>query len=177
MASPRRGALGRFASMNLPRRLALDLHCAFLIVRGGSPAAAVVVCADGSPSSLRISLSLQKLLPAVKGPVDLICARRPDDPKAESDKAQHCLNQAYQWLTRCGKQVRVLQPEGNKRFELIRGRPPVATRSSSWGKASYHVRRRTLVLLAIHSVLPHRLELPHGQACQRAKPLCLRRPS
>ena len=149
MASPRRGALGRFASMNLPRRLALDLSCAFLIVRGGSLDSRFVVCTDGSPSSLRIFPLLQKLMPAVKGPVDLIYARRPDDPKAESDKAQHCLNQAYQWLTRCGKQVRVLQPEGNKRFELILAAAGCDSVIVMGESHMHDIRRRTLGTLGI----------------------------
>jgi nucleotide-binding universal stress UspA family protein len=118
-------------------------------VRGGSPDSRFVVCADGSPSSLRIFPLLQKLLPAVKGPVDLIYARRPDDPKAESDKAQHCLNQAYQWLTRCGKQVRVLQPQGNKRFELILAAAGCDSVIVMGESHMHDIRRRTLGTLGI----------------------------
>lgn len=149
IAAPRRGALGRFAPMNVPRRLALDLHCSCLVVRGGTPDSRFVVCADGSPSSRRIFPLLQKILPAVKGPVDLICARRPDDPEAESEKAERCLAQAHEWLRRCGKLVRVLQPEGKKRFELILA----AAGSDSvivMGESHMHdVRRRTLGTLPI----------------------------
>ena len=149
IAAPRRGALGRFAPMNVPRRLALDLHCSFLVVRGGTPDARFVVCADGSPSSRRIFPLFQKILPAITGPVDLICARRPDDPRAESEQAEHCLAQAGEWLRRCGKSVRVLQPEGKKRFELILA----AAGSDSvivMGESHMHdVRRRTLGTLPI----------------------------
>ena len=149
IAAPRRGTLGRFAPMNLPRRLALDLHCSFLVVRGGTPDSRFVVCADGSPSSRRIFPLLQKMLPAIRGPVDLMCARRPDDPRADSEKAEHCLAQAHEWLRRCGKSVRVLQPEGKKRFELILA----AAGSDSiivMGESHMHdVRRRTLGTLPI----------------------------
>jgi nucleotide-binding universal stress UspA family protein len=149
IAAPRRGAFGRFAPMNVPRRLALDLHCSFLVVRGGTPDARFVVCADGSPSSRRIFPLFQKILPAITGPVDLICARRPDDPRAESEQAEHCLAQAGEWLRRCGKSVRVLQPEGKKRFELILA----AAGSDSvivMGESHMHdVRRRTLGTLPI----------------------------
>ena len=149
IAAPRRGALGRFAPMNVPRRLALDLHCSFLVVRGGTPDSRFVVCADGSPSSRRIFPLLQKILPAIAGPVDLIYARRPDDPRVDSEKAEHCLAQAHEWLSRCGKSVRVLQPEGKKRFELILE----AAGSDSvivMGESHMHdVRRRTLGTLPI----------------------------
>jgi nucleotide-binding universal stress UspA family protein len=149
IAAPRRGALGRFAAMNVPRQLALDLHCSFLVVRGGTPDARFVVCADGSPSSRRIFPLFQKILPAITGPIDLICARRPDEPRAESEKAEHCLAQAREWLSRCGKSVRVLQPEGKKRFELIleaAGSDAVIV----MGESHMHdVRRRTLGTLPL----------------------------
>jgi nucleotide-binding universal stress UspA family protein len=152
IAAPRRGALGRFAPMNVPRRLALDLHCSFLVVRGWTADARFVVCVDGSPSSRRIFPLFQKILPAVTGPIDLICARRPDDPRAESEQAEHCLAQAGEWLRRCGKSVRVLQPEGKKRFELILE----AAGSESvivMGESHMHdVRRRTLGTLPIKVV-------------------------
>jgi nucleotide-binding universal stress UspA family protein len=152
IAAPRRGALGRFAPMNVPRQLALDLHCSFLVVRGGTPDARFVVCADGSPSSRRIFPLFQKILPAVTGPIDLICARRPDEPRDESELAEHWLAQAGEWLSRCGKSVRVLQPEGKKRFELILE----AAGSDSvivMGESHMHdVRRRTMGTLPIKVV-------------------------
>ncbi|TFG42898.1 MAG: hypothetical protein E4H48_03535 [Syntrophobacterales bacterium] len=149
IAAPRRGALGRFAAMNVPRQLALDLHCSFLVVRGGTPDSRFVVCADGSPSSRRIFPLFQKIQPAISGPVDLIWARRPDEPMAENEKAEHCLAQAHAWLSRCGKSVRVLQPEGKKRFELIleaAGSDAVIV----MGESHMHdVRRRTLGTLPL----------------------------
>ena len=63
IAAPRRGALGRFAPMNIPRKLALDLNCSFMVVRGGSADSRLLVCADGSPSSRRIFPFLKRLLP------------------------------------------------------------------------------------------------------------------
>jgi nucleotide-binding universal stress UspA family protein len=144
IASPRRGALGRFAPMNLPRKLALDLHCSFWISRGGSPDSRCAVCVDGSPSSRRIFTLLQKLLPALAGPVELICALRPDDSEQEEATAERCLEQAAAWIQRQGKTVQVLKPRGKKRFELI-----LAAAGSSalivMGESHMHdVRRRTL---------------------------------
>ncbi|HSO63273.1 MAG TPA: universal stress protein [Desulfobacterales bacterium] len=149
IAALRRGAFGRFAPMNVPRQMALDLHCSFLIVRGGTPASRFMVCADGSPSSRRIFTFLQKIQPAITGPVELICARRPDEPEADRAKAEHFLAQARAWLSRCGKSVRVLQPEGKKRFELIleaAGSDAVIV----MGESHMHdVRRRTLGTLPL----------------------------
>ncbi len=144
IASPRRGALGRFAPMNVPRKLALDLHCSFWIARGGSPDSRCVICADGSPSSRRIFTLFRELLPALPGPVDLVCARRPDDSAQDVETADRCLEQASAWLMRRGKTVRVLKPEGKKRFELI-----LAAAGSDavivMGESHMHdVRRRTL---------------------------------
>jgi nucleotide-binding universal stress UspA family protein len=144
IASPRRGALGRFAPMNLPRRLALDLHCSFWIARGGSPDSRLVVCADGSPSSRRIFTLLQRLLPALPGPVDLLCARRPGDSAEQAETAEHYLAKAAQWLRRQGKPVRVLTPEGKKRAELILSAAG-ADALIIMGESHMHdVRRRTL---------------------------------
>jgi nucleotide-binding universal stress UspA family protein len=149
IASPRRGALGQFAPMNVPRKLALDLHCSFWIARGGSPDSRCAVCADGSPSSRRIFSLLQKLLPALSGPVDLICACRPDDSEQEVETADHCLERAAAWLVRQGKTVRVLKPQGKKRFELILS----AAGSDAlivMGESHMHdVRRRTLGSLSM----------------------------
>mgnify|MGYP001072443950 FL=1 len=144
VAAPRRGALGRFAPMNVPRKLALDLHCSFWIARGGAADGRCAVCADGSPSSRRIFTLLQKLLPALSGPVDLVFARRPDDSEQDVATADRCLEKAAAWLMRQGKTVQVLRPHGQKRFELIlsaAGSDAVIV----MGESHMHdVRRRTL---------------------------------
>jgi nucleotide-binding universal stress UspA family protein len=153
IAAPRRGSLGRFAPMNLPRRLALDLHCSFLVVRGGMPDSRYVVCADGSASSRRIFPFLKRLLPAVRSPIDLICVQKPDPDPKEVEQAEHCLNLANAWLTRCGKEVKVLQPRGVKRFKVIleaAGNDAIIV----MGESHMHdVRRRTLGALPM-KVLP-----------------------
>ena len=153
ISAPRRGPLGRFAPMNLPRKLALDLHCSFLVVRGGMPDSRYVVCADGSPSSRRIFPIFKRLLPAVRGPIDLICVQKPDPDPQEVEQAAHCLTLANAWLTRCGKDVTVRQPRGSKRFKVIleaAGNDAIIV----MGESHMHdVRRRTLGTLPM-KVLP-----------------------
>jgi len=153
IAAPRRGSLGRFAPMNLPRKQALDLHCSFLVVRGGMPDSRYVVCADGSASSRRIFPFFKRLLPAVRSPIDLICVQKPDPDPKEVEQAEHCLNLANAWLTRCGKEVKVLQPRGVKRFKVIleaAGNDAIIV----MGESQMHdVRRRTLGTLPM-KVLP-----------------------
>jgi nucleotide-binding universal stress UspA family protein len=153
VAAPRRGALGRFAPMNTPRKLALDLHCSFLVVRGGTPDSRFVVGADGSPSSRRIFPFLRKLLPAIRGPIDLICVQKPEPDPKEVAQAEHCLNLANEWLTRCGKAVKVSQPRGAKRYQVIleaAGSDAIIV----MGESHMHdVRRRTLGTLPM-KVLP-----------------------
>lgn len=144
IASPRRGAFGRFVSMNVPRKLALNLHCSFWIARGGSPDSRCAVCVDGSPSSRRIFTLLQKLLPALSGPVDLICALRPDDSEQDVKTADRCLEQAAAWLMRQGKTVQVLKPQGKKRFELILAAAGSAAVVIMGESHMHDVRRRTL---------------------------------
>jgi nucleotide-binding universal stress UspA family protein len=153
ISAPRRGPLGRFAPMNLPRKLALDLHCSFLVVRGGTPDSRYVICADGSPSSRRIFPFLKRMLPAVRGHIDLICVQKPDPDPKEVEQAEHCLTLANAWLTRCGKVVSVRQPRGPKRFKVI-----LETAGSDaiivMGESHKHdVRRRTLGTLPM-KVLP-----------------------
>lgn len=153
VAAPRRGSLGRFAPMNVPRKLALGLHCSFLVVRAGTPDSRYVVCADGSPSSRRIFPFLKKLLPAIRGAIDLICVQKMiPDPK-EVEQAEHCLSLANEWLVRCGKTVRVLQPRGAKRYRVIleeSGEDAIIV----MGESHMHdVRRRTVGTLPM-KVLP-----------------------
>ncbi len=144
LAAPRRGPLGRFAPMNVPRRLALDLHASFLVVRGGVPDSRYLVCADGSPSSRRIFPFLKKLLPAIRGTVDLVCVQKPQPERKDIEQAEHCLHMAQEWLTRCGKAVTVSQPRASKRFQLIleaAGNDSIIV----MGESHMHdVRRRTL---------------------------------
>jgi nucleotide-binding universal stress UspA family protein len=130
--------------MNLPRKLALDLRCSFWIARDGSPDSRCVVCADGSASSRRIFTLLQKLLPALSGPVNLVYARRPDDSEQDVETADRCLEQAAAWLTRQGRTVQVLKPQGKKRFELILAAAGSAAVIVMGESHMHDVRRRTL---------------------------------
>ncbi len=153
IAAPRRGPLGRFAPMNIPRKLALDLHCSFLVVRGGMPDDRYVVCTDGSPSSRRIFPFLKRLLPSVRGRIELVCVEKPTPESKDVAQAEHCLTLASAWLARCGKAIRVYQPRGAKRFKVIleaAGRDAIIV----MGESHMHdVRRRTLGTLPM-KVLP-----------------------
>jgi nucleotide-binding universal stress UspA family protein len=148
-AVPRRGTLGRFISTNIPRRLALDLDCSFLVVRGGNLEGRFLVCADGSPSSRRIFPLLKKLLPALPGPADLIYVQKPDAGSDETARAAHCLEQAAAWLSRCGRAVRVLRPRSARRAE------PILEEAGSdalviMGESHHHdIRRRTVGVLPL----------------------------
>jgi nucleotide-binding universal stress UspA family protein len=119
IAAPRRGTLGRFISTNIPRRMALDLHASFLVVRGGALTGRMLICADGSPSSRRIFPLLKKLLPALPGPADLLCVQVPDTGPEDVAKAAHCLEQAETWLRRCGREVRTLKRHSAKRLQAV----------------------------------------------------------
>ncbi len=153
IAAPRRGPIGRFAPMNIPRKLALDLHCSFLVVRGGMPDDRYVVCVDGSPSSRRIFPFLKRLLPSIRGRIELVCVQNPTPDPKDVAQAEHCLTLASAWLARCGKDIRVYQPRGAKRFKVIleaAGRDAVIV----MGESHMHdVRRRTLGTLPM-KVLP-----------------------
>jgi nucleotide-binding universal stress UspA family protein len=153
IAAPRRGPLGRFAPMNLPRKLALDLHCSFLVVRSGMPDSRYVVCADGSPSSRRIFPFLKRLLPSIQGRIELMCVQKPDPDPQELAQAEHCLGLANTWLVRCGKDVHVRRLRGSKRFRVIldaAGSDAVIV----MGESHMHdVRRRTLGTLPL-KVMP-----------------------
>jgi nucleotide-binding universal stress UspA family protein len=119
IAAPRRGPLGRFTPLNVPRRLALDLHASFLVVRGGTPDGRYLVCADGSPSSRRIFPFLQKLLPAIRSTIDLVCVQQVEPDPKDVEQAEHCLHMAREWLARCGKSVKISRLQGAKRFQPI----------------------------------------------------------
>jgi nucleotide-binding universal stress UspA family protein len=153
IAAPRRGPLGRFAPLNLPRKLALDLHGSFLVVRNGMPDDRYVVCADGSPSSRRIFPFLKRLLPSIPGRIELMCVQQPAPDPQEVAQADHCLTLASGWLARCGKDVTVRRLQGAKRFKVIleaAGSDAVIV----MGESHMHdVRRRTLGTLPL-KVLP-----------------------
>jgi nucleotide-binding universal stress UspA family protein len=153
IAAPRRGPLGRFAPMNIPRKLALDLYCSFLVVRGGMPDDRYVVCADGSPSSRRIFPFLKRLLPSIRGRIELMCVQEPNPEPQAVAQAEHCLTLASAWLARCGKDLRVRRLQGVKRFKVIleaAGSDAIIV----MGESHMHdVRRRTLGTLPM-KVLP-----------------------
>ncbi len=93
------------------------------------------------------------MLPAIRGPIDLICVQQPEPDPQEVAQAEHCLNLANEWLTRCGKAVKVSQPRGPKRYKVIleaAGSDAIIVMSESH---MHDVRRRTLGTLPM-KVMP-----------------------
>jgi nucleotide-binding universal stress UspA family protein len=147
-AAPRRGPLGRFVSANLPRKLALDLHASFLVVRGGGLESRLVVCVDGSPPSRRIFPLLRRLLPALGGPIEILCVLPPAGAAAP-EPSEHCLAQARAWLGACEREVRLSRPRAARRAT-----PILAAAGSGaiivTGESRHHdLRRRTLGTLPL----------------------------
>jgi nucleotide-binding universal stress UspA family protein len=119
IAVPPRGGLGRFVAGDRARSLALDLHTSVFLVRGGDLDSRFLVCADGSPSARRLFPLLKQILPALRGPVDLIWVREPDATEEETKAGSECVQRARDWLDRCGKSGDLLLPEGDRPQELI----------------------------------------------------------
>jgi len=119
VAVPRRGGLGRFVGGDKARSLVLDLHTSILLVRGGDLDSRFLVCADGSPSARRLFPLLKQLLPAVRGPVDLMWVREPGITDEEIRAGKECVERARPWLDQCGKKGDLLLREGDRPQNLI----------------------------------------------------------
>jgi nucleotide-binding universal stress UspA family protein len=116
---PRRQGLGRFVSGDRASHLARDLHASVFLVRNGDLNSRFLVCADGSPSARRLFPLLKQLLPAVRGPLDLMWVREPDATDEETEAGNECVQRARAWLDSCGKEGDLLLPEGERPEELI----------------------------------------------------------
>ena len=119
IAAPRRSRLGRFVAGDKARKLVLDLHSSVLLVRGGDLDSRFLVCADGSPSARRLFPLLKQVLPAIRGPVDIIWVRRPEATEEEIAAGNECVQRARAWLDRCGKEGELLLTEGDRPEEVI----------------------------------------------------------
>jgi nucleotide-binding universal stress UspA family protein len=111
IAPPQRGRLRRLVLGDTTRKLALELHTSVLVVRDGQPDSRLVLCADGSSSGKRAFPLLQKLLPAIQQPVELLWVRKPNATRDDLSQASHCLDQARRWLKACGRESRTIQLE------------------------------------------------------------------
>ena len=120
VGAPRRQGLGRFVSGDRVNHLARDLHASVFLVRNGDLNSRFLVCADGTPSARRLFPLLKELLPAVRGPVDIIWVREPDTTEEETEAGNECVQRARAWLDSCGKEGDLLLPEGERPEELIR---------------------------------------------------------
>ena len=120
VGAPRRQGLGRFVSGDRANHLARDLHASVFLVRNGDLNSRFLVCADGSPSARRLFPLLKQLLPAIRGPVDLMWVRKPDATNEETEAGNECVQRARSWLKSCGKEGDLLLREGERPEELIR---------------------------------------------------------
>jgi nucleotide-binding universal stress UspA family protein len=121
LGAPRRGGLGRFVSGDRAKHLARDLHASVFLVRNGDLNSRFLVCADGSPSARRLFPLLKQLLPAVRGPVDLIWVREPGITHEEIEAGNECVQRARGWLDSCGKEGDLLLRQGDRPQDLIVG--------------------------------------------------------
>jgi nucleotide-binding universal stress UspA family protein len=119
IAPPRRSVLWRFLLGDTTRKLALDLHTSLLVVRGGHPNSRYLVCADGSLSARRQFPLLKRLLPSIRGPLELIWAKRPNAGEEEIRVAEECLQHATNWLENCDKYNISRRLEGDTPADLI----------------------------------------------------------
>jgi nucleotide-binding universal stress UspA family protein len=119
VGAPRRQGLGRFVSGDRANQLARDLHASVFLVRNGDLNCRFLVCADGSPSARRLFPLLKQLLPAVRGPVDIVWVRQPDATEEQREAGNECVQRARAWLDGCGKKGDLLLPEGERPEELI----------------------------------------------------------
>ncbi|MFH1103047.1 MAG: universal stress protein [Pseudomonadota bacterium] len=115
----RRGTLGHIAIGDPARALALDLHTSIFIARGGGLDSRFLICADGSPSSRRIFPLLRSIIPAIGGPVIVLWVRTPRINDREVAAAKRCLEEARQWLNGCGKEIQLIEIEGERPLEII----------------------------------------------------------
>ena len=119
LASPPRDRVGRLLRGDPARRLALNLHTSLLVIREGDLDSRFLVCADGSPSARRLFPLLKQLLPAIRGPVDVMFVQKPGAPKAEVDVDNECVEKARAWLDSCGRPGELLRPEGKRPDKVI----------------------------------------------------------
>ena len=119
IAPPPRGRMRRLLLGDTTRKLALDLSTSVLVVRGGTPESRLVVCADGSASGKRAFPLLQHMLPAIRQPVEILWVRSSRVNAEAAVQAEHCLNQAAQWLEACGKTSRVIRIQNDHPADAI----------------------------------------------------------
>ena len=119
IAPPQRRRLRKMMLGDISRKLIIDLHTSVLIVQGGLPNSRFLVCADGSAAAKRQFPLLKQFLPVIEPPVELICVRAPDSEETAVQAADHCLQQATQWLTACGKRYTVHRLIADRPAEVI----------------------------------------------------------
>ena len=119
IAPPRRSRLRRLVLGDTTRKLALELHTSVLIVREGTPDSRLVICADGSASAQRVFPLLQKMLPCIDRPVELLWVQSPDVGADERSRVETRIAQVGQWLTTRGRESHTTRLEGTHPAETI----------------------------------------------------------
>jgi nucleotide-binding universal stress UspA family protein len=119
IAPERRKGISRFVVGDATRKLVLGLHASLLVVRNAGPDSRFLICADGAASSRRLFPLIQKVLPAIVPPVDIVSVERPGMSQEQILATRDCLEKAQAWLSTCGKMGSVLQRKGESRAALI----------------------------------------------------------
>jgi nucleotide-binding universal stress UspA family protein len=115
----RRKGISRFVVGDTTRKLVLGLNASLLVVRNAGPDSRFLICADGAASSRRLFPLVQKVLPAIVPPVDIVSVERPGISAEQILATQDCLEKAQAWLNTCGKMGSVLHRKGESRAPLI----------------------------------------------------------
>jgi len=119
IAPPRRARLHKVALGDTSRKLVLDLHTSVLITRGGDSNGRFLVCADGSEAAKRQFPLLNRLMPAIVPPVELVCVLEAGSDENTRKEADACMQKATQWLTSCGRDFKLHRLEGKRPAEAI----------------------------------------------------------
>lgn len=119
IAPPKRSRFHKMVLGDTTRKLILDLHASVLIVRGGGPYSRFATCVDGSPAARRQLAMLNKILPLMMHPLDLIWVQTPTLEKSNAEIAEHFLESCGQWLRSVGTPYTMTKLKGKDRAAII----------------------------------------------------------
>jgi len=119
ISPPQRSRLHKMMLGNTTRKLVLDLHTSVLIVKGGGIQSRYVVCADGSAAAGRQFSMLQRLLPAIADPLELVWVQSLESDGQEAEAAERYLIKIEKWLAGYGKSCKRLRLLGDRPAKVI----------------------------------------------------------